>query len=119
MPRNINKDLAGHRTDRSRHQYGAGRKHGLLIGDICNRIGRGLTDDQLLDRKRTPIGINPPDAALLSTSHHDHLADRGSDAVRLSDRHRMIGQHQTNLPHLPGAARRVRCSICDQFALVS
>jgi hypothetical protein len=29
---------------------------------VCKRIGRQLTDDQLLDRKRNRIGIEPPDA---------------------------------------------------------
>jgi hypothetical protein len=62
-------------------------------------IGWQLTDDQLLDRKRTRIGIKPPDATLLPAGHHDHFPDGSSDTVGPGDCRRMIGQHEANLPH--------------------
>ena len=110
MLSNINKDLTISRADRSRHPHSPGREHGLLIGDISNRIGAHLTNDQLLDREGARVGVKPPDPTLLPTSHHDHFPGWTAETVRAGDRRSMIRQHRaapaTHRQVLGGPLRR-------------
>jgi hypothetical protein len=90
-----------------------------VIANICNRISRHLTGDQLLDRKRTRIGFKPPDTTLLPADHHDHFPDESPGTARPGNSRRMIGQHKANLPHLWLSCAAYGISLQARPALVS
>ena len=105
----LGEDSARCRAHRHRHEHTCVREHVLLVGEIDQRIGFDLTPDQLLDRERTAIGVEPPHPTLLAASRNRQRRDRRAEVVGRRDQLSVVSKHVLDEVPLSRSDQRCRC----------